>query len=75
MRLRDMAGEVGITERAVQKILQDLEAGGIITRQRHGRRNHYTVHPRHPLRHPVEASCSVADLLQMVGAYPPLSSD
>lgn len=67
MRLRDVAEEVGITERAVQSIVTDLEAGGVLTRIREGRRNRYTIHPRRPLRHPVESHRSVADLLAMVG--------
>ena len=38
-RLRDVANDVGITERAVQKIVGDLEHAGIIVRERAGRRN------------------------------------
>lgn len=72
-RLRDVAGAVGITERAVQKIVTDLEAGGVVERQRLGRRNRYQLHPEAPLRHPVESPCTVAHLLEMViGAAPPL---
>jgi len=65
-RLRDVAEQVGITERAVQKIVQDLESAGVVERQRHGRRNHYRIHADRPLRHPVEAHCQVSDLLAMV---------
>ena len=67
-RLRDIAAQVGITERAIQKILGDLEGAGIITRIREGRRNRYVVHPDAPLRHPLEAHQSVGDLLSMVVA-------
>ena len=66
LRLRDIAGRVGITERAVQNILHDLEEAGVITRERVGRRNHYEIHHDAPLRHPVERHCTVADLLEMV---------
>ena len=55
VKLRDVATEVGITERAVQRIVADLEAGSYIERERVGRRNRYKVHPELPLRHPVEA--------------------
>ena len=65
-RLRDIAVQVGITERAVQRIVSDLEEAGIITRIREGRRNRYVVHPDSPLRHPLEAHQSVGDLLNMV---------
>jgi DNA-binding transcriptional regulator PaaX len=65
-RLRDVADRIGITERAVQAIVGDLEAAGVLVRHREGRRNHYEIRPDHPLRHPVEAHRSVRDLLHMV---------
>ncbi len=66
LRLRDVAVRVGITERAVQKIVAELESAGVLTRHRDGRRNHYEVHPDRPLRHPVEAHRTVGDLIAMV---------
>ncbi|MBB6430516.1 helix-turn-helix transcriptional regulator [Algisphaera agarilytica] len=66
LRLRDLATQVNITERAVQKIVADLEAAGIVTREKEGRRNHYTIHRNQPLRHPVEAHRTVDDLIKMV---------
>lgn len=65
-RLRDVAQAVGITERAVQKIVSDLEAAGIVVREREGRRNHYRLHTDQPLRHPIEAHRTVGALLTMV---------
>ena len=65
-RLREVAMRVGITERAVQKILFDLEQAGVVTRLRDGRRNHYELHPDQPLRHPVEAHRHIDDLLKAV---------
>lgn len=65
-RLRDLADRVGITERAVQMIVQDLERSGVIEKRRAGRRNHYVIHPDHPLRHPVEAHRTVRELLSLV---------
>ncbi len=66
LRLRDVAARVGITERAVQRIVSELEAAGILTREREGRRNRYFIDPTVPLRHPIEAHCSVRDLLRFV---------
>jgi predicted ArsR family transcriptional regulator len=65
-RLRDVARQVGITERAVQKIVADLEEAGVVTRSRQGRRNHYQVHPQARLRHPLESGSSVEDLLRLL---------
>lgn len=66
MRLRDVAQAVGITERAVQKIIGDLEQGAVLTRERDGRRNKYQLHVDQPMRHPLEAHRSVATLLRSI---------
>lgn len=66
VRLRDVATRVGITERAVQSIVRDLEEGGYLDRSRVGRRNHYRLHVDRPLRHPVEHGHQVTDLLDVL---------
>ena len=66
MRLRDIADLVGITERAVQRIVADLEEGKVITRLRIGRRNSYEIHTETPLRHSIEKNRTVGDLMRMV---------
>jgi DNA-binding IclR family transcriptional regulator len=63
VRLRDVAASIGITERATQAIVADLEAAGYLSRTRVGRRNRYTVDPTVSLRHPSEAGRPVGDLL------------
>ena len=65
-RLRDVAGAVGVTERAVQKIVADLEQAGYLERSREGRRNHYAIDPERPLRHPIESHQAVRSLLALV---------
>ncbi|BCL15377.1 helix-turn-helix transcriptional regulator [Micromonospora sagamiensis] len=64
-RLRDVADEVGVTERAAQAIVADLEAGGYLQRTRVGRRNEYTVNPAGRFRHPAEAYQHVGALLAL----------
>ncbi len=64
-RLRDVADAVGITERATQAIVADLEAAGYLQRERVGRRNEYTVNPTGRFRHPAEADHSIGDLLAL----------
>jgi hypothetical protein len=66
IRLRDVAEKVGITERAAQRILADLQAEGYVTTERIGRRNRYSVHPDVPLRHPIEEHQDVGVLLQLL---------
>jgi hypothetical protein len=63
LRLRDLAEQVGITGRAVQGIVKDLEVAGCLTRHREGRRNRYDIVVDRPMRHPVERHHVVGDLL------------
>jgi DNA-binding IclR family transcriptional regulator len=63
LRLRDVADRVGITERAVQRIVADLEEAGAITREKDGRRNHYQIHTDLPLRHTLESHCTIGQML------------
>jgi DNA-binding Lrp family transcriptional regulator len=65
-RLRDVALSVGITERAVQNIVSDLEAAGVIVRERAGRRNSYRLNLDVPLRHALESHKTVGTLLSLV---------
>jgi DNA-binding MarR family transcriptional regulator len=70
-RLRDVAQAVGITERAVQRIISELEEAGYLTRERDGRRNRYRVLSHLPLRHPLEAHRKVSALLALVEPVTP----
>ncbi len=65
-RIRDIALEVGITERAVQRIIVELEAGRYLDHIREGRRNVYKVFSRKPLRHGIEKHRQVHDLIQLI---------
>lgn len=63
--LRDVASSVGITERAVQQMVGDLERAGVIARLRVGRRNHYVVRREATMRHSQEAMVTVGDFLEL----------
>jgi len=65
-RLRDVAEQVGITERAAQRIVGHLEDAGVLRKERDGRRNHYSIDMECPLRHPLESHKTVGSLLNMV---------
>lgn len=65
-RLRDVAAEVGITERRATTIVSDLVEAGALSVTKVGRRNQYRVHKRARLRHPLEANKTVGDLLRGV---------
>jgi uncharacterized membrane protein len=71
IRLRDVATQVGITERAAQRIVAELVDGGYLSREREGRRNHYQVHSDLPLRHPLEQQHGIGELLTLLGVAAP----
>lgn len=66
MRLREVAERIGITERAVQNILLDLEREDLLRRYREGRRNTYELSLDQPLRHPIEKHRNVGDLVRLI---------
>jgi DNA-binding MarR family transcriptional regulator len=66
VRLRDIAERVGITERAAQRIVAELEEAGYVSHEKVGRRNHYQVHASLPLRHPLEDHLSIGALLRVL---------
>ena len=67
IRLRDVASQVGITERMVQKIVAELAGARYLVVEKQGRRNVYRLLTNRPLRHPLEAHCTVGDLLELFG--------
>ena len=64
--LRDVAKQVGITERAVQRIVTDLEESGYIQRFKEGRQNRYQLTLTKPLRHPIESNCHVSEFVNLI---------
>ncbi len=67
LRIRELALEVGITERATQRIIGELVESEYLTRHRQGRRNSYSLNRNRPLRHPLESHHTVGELLDAVG--------
>ena len=65
-RVRDIAATVGITERAVQRIIHDLNEAGYIEIAKEGRRNHYKLIAQKKLRHPMEQKVSIGGLLDFL---------
>ena len=64
--VRDVAMSIGITERAVQQIIGDLERAGVVARMRVGRRNHYLVCREQRLRHPLESAVTTGEFIDLL---------
>jgi DNA-binding MarR family transcriptional regulator len=71
IRVRDVALQCLLTERAVQKIIADLEADGYLAHTRHGRSNRYQVSEGTSLRHPADTGSTVAKLLDLLDVHQP----
>ncbi len=70
--MREASLQIGITERAAQRILADLVRDGYVAKKRVGRRNRYKVNLKMPLRHPVlTAHRTVAIVLKLAGVLHP----
>lgn len=64
--MRDVSVRVGITERAVQRIVAELERAGALKRIKEGRQNRYEIVKELPLRHPLEAHRTIGDVLSII---------
>jgi predicted transcriptional regulator len=66
VRMREIAAIIGLTERAVQRIIDDLTTSGFIIVTKSGRRNRYQISLDHPLDHPVEQGRNLGDLVRFM---------
>ena len=66
--VREIASRVGITERATQNIIHDLEKDGFIKIKKEGRNNVYRVVGRKKLRHDLEKHCRIDDLVRVINS-------
>lgn len=69
LRLRDIAGAVGVTERATATLVSELVHAGYLQRFKDGRRNRYRVDLSGSLRHDLVSGTSVGEV------FGPLLSD
>src|ERR1700704_2343486 len=68
IRLREIGDQVGITERAVHRIVRELDDAGYLVRRRDGRRNRYTISQNLPLPDRVARNQKIGDLLKILSA-------
>ena len=63
---REIALQVGITERAVQRIMTKLIEAGVVTVSKEGRRNSYELDLNQRLRHPLESHKTIGEFIQLI---------
>lgn len=63
---REIAIWVGITERAVQRIVTKLIKANIVKIKKEGRRNRYKLDLNQRLRHPLESHKTIGEFLRLM---------
>lgn len=64
---RELSASIGITERAIRKVISDLDAAGYIKKKREGRRIRYQINPDLSLRHDTHWDIAIGNFLQALG--------
>lgn len=63
---REIAVQVGITERAVQRIVKRMVEAGVLKVEKHGRRNRYLLDLDQQLRHPLESHKTIGEFIRLI---------
>jgi DNA-binding MarR family transcriptional regulator len=63
----ELAAMVGITERAVRRVIADLSAAGYISKKRMGRGVTYSISEDQSLRHETHQEIAIGDFLEALG--------
>jgi len=63
----EISSQIGITERAVRKIIADFHNEGYIVKEREGRRVRYKINSHMPLQDRTQQGKVVGDLLKALG--------
>ena len=68
VRLRDIADNVGITERSAYGIVTDLTEAGYVLKRKDGRRNRYQIQAHLPLPEPASGEPAIGEVLALLAA-------
>ncbi len=66
VRLRDVAANLGITERSAHAIVTDLAEAGYVVKQKDGRRNKYQIEAERPLSEAGAQAPAVGEMLALL---------
>lgn len=70
-RLRDIAADLGITERRAYGIVTDLTDAGYVVKSKDGRRNRYRIQSHLPLPESTDREESIGDVLALLAGTEP----
>ena len=67
VRIRDIAANLGITERRAHGIVTDLTDAGYLIKSKEGRRNRYEVQTHLPIPEPTGRERAIGEVLDLLG--------
>jgi predicted DNA-binding transcriptional regulator YafY len=70
VRLRELANELGVTERSAYSIVDDLVAAGYLVKIKEGRRNRYEVQHHLPVPGAPERELAIGEVLDVLKGKP-----
>jgi predicted transcriptional regulator len=73
VRLREIAGTLGITERSAYGIVNDLVEAGYVEKAKQGRRNRYSIQGDKPLPDALLRQRTVRQLVNLLNPTDPVS--
>jgi DNA-binding IclR family transcriptional regulator len=65
-RLRELAADLGVTERTTYALVTDLADAGYVAKEKEGRRNRYRVRTDLPVLDAAARDCTVGDLVDLL---------
>jgi predicted ArsR family transcriptional regulator len=66
VRLREIAAQLGVTERSAHGIVSDLVGAGYVVKDKQGRRNRYRIQEHLPLRDPITQDRTIGEILDLL---------
>lgn len=64
---REISMDIGITERAIRKIIADLDEAGYINKRKVGRGTRYQINPGLSMRNDAHDNIAIGDFLETLG--------
>lgn len=66
VRVREIAAQVGVTERTAHGIVSDLVDAGYVVKAKDGRRNRYRIQEHVPLGDPITQERTIGEILDLL---------
>jgi hypothetical protein len=66
VRLRDIAAQIGVTERSAHDMVTDLVTACYVVKEKDGRRNRYRIQEHLPIGDPISREPTIGEMLDLL---------